>query len=402
MIACGLDVLLADRGSLRGRRYGLLSHQASVSTGLELAHLALARGGCPPTLLFAPEHGFYGVEQDMVAAREQHDPWTGRPIQSLYGDNAGTLRPDASCFEGLDLLVIDLQDVGSRYYTFAATAVWAAEVAIECGCEVWLLDRPNPLGGVVVEGNLPESGFESFVSAFCIPVRHGLTLGELMRLESRRLGWPPEALQVFEMSGWRREALWPELGRAWIAPSPNMPDYPTALVYPGGCFVEGTELSEGRGTTRPFLLLGDPSLSGPELSAALGETDLEGVTFVPVFFRPQFQKHRGEVCGGVEVVVTDAARFSPTRFGVRFLQVAKALMGDQFQWREQAYEFVTEIPAIDLLAGTARLRLALADEDAGAEALDEWLEEWPKDEAGFREECADLLLYPQGSSEGGR
>ncbi len=405
MIAFGLDVLLADRGSLEGRRYGLLSHQASVSARHELAHLALARGGFPPTLLFAPEHGFYGVEQDMVAAREQFDPWTGTPIQSLYGDDAQTLRPRAACFEGLDLLVIDLQDVGSRYYTYAATAVWAAEVAIECGCEVWLLDRPNPLGGVEVEGNLPEPGFESFVSAFCTPVRHGLTLGELLRLEGRRRGWAPEALMTFEMSGWRREAQWPELGRNWIAPSPNMPDHRTALVYPGGCLIEGTELSEGRGTTRPFLLLGDPSLAPLELCAALRATDLEGVEFIPSLFRPQFQKHAGEICGGVEVVVTDPVRFAPTRFGVRFLEVATSLMGSEFRWRAEAYEFVSEIPAIDLLAGTARLRQALTPPDDSEEPrleLDDWLAEWPRDEQRFREESAEIWLYPPSPSSRGR
>src|SRR4029079_10609578 len=172
------------------RRYGLLAHGASVTAEARPIHRALAAAGFPPAALFGPEHGFYAVEQDMVAAAGGRDPWTGAPLHSLYGDSAASLRPSPGAFAGLDLLVVDLQDVGSRYYTYAATAVWAAEAALAAGCEVWVLDRPNPLGGELVEGNLPEPGFESFVVAFRMPVRHGLTLCELVRLEAERRRWP--------------------------------------------------------------------------------------------------------------------------------------------------------------------------------------------------------------------
>ena len=262
MILTGLDRLLADEKALAGRRYGLLVHGASVSAGLVPAHLALTAAAESPALLFGPEHGLYGIEQDMVSSADQLDPWTGLQVASLYGDTESSLRADRSHFRDLDLLVIDLQDVGARYYTYAATAVWAAEVALREGCEVWVLDRPNPIGGLVVEGNLRQAGFESFVGAFELPVRHGLTLGELISLEAARRSWP-DGLRVWTMHGWLRTMLWSETDRLWMAPSPNIPTLQTALVYPGLCLLEGTELSEGRGTTRPFELVGAPGVDAP-------------------------------------------------------------------------------------------------------------------------------------------
>jgi uncharacterized protein YbbC (DUF1343 family) len=412
MIETGLDRLLADPARLRGRSYGLLAHGAAVAhgsvdprsgsdalgalvaPGCIPAHLALARGGLAPARLFGPEHGYYGVEQDMVAAADARDPWTGVPIVSLYGAGEPTLRPRAEAFSGLDLLVIDLQDVGARYYTYAATAVWAAEAALAAGCEVWLLDRPNPLGGLAIEGNWPEQGSESFVGAFRLPVRHGLTLGELLRLEARRRGLPP-GIEVWAMSGWRRDMLWPDTGLPWIAPSPNMPAFATALIYPGGCLIEATRLSEGRGTTRPFQLVGAPGIDPPALADALTGRRLPGVAFLPTFFRPQFQKHAGEVCGGVELVVTDAASFRPYRAGVEVLAALACLA--PLSWRAAPYEFVADRPAIDLLTGGARCRLALERGAGAGAALEEWVASWAADEESFRRERAGVLLYPEES-----
>ena len=297
MIAAGLDLLLGDVGQLGGRRYGLLAHGASVTADCVPAHLALAAAAAPPARLFGPEHGYYGVEQDMIPSASQRDPWTGIDIVSLYGDDERSLLPRREAFAGLDLLLIDLQDIGTRYYTYAATAVWAAEAARAAGCEVWILDRPNPLGGEVIErrygelieGNLPRPGFASFVGAFRLPVRHGLTLGEIVRLEARRRQWGREP-KVIEVMGWRRGDLWPATGRPWIAPSPNMPTYETALVYPGLCLLEATEVSEGRGTTRPFLLFGAPGLRPTALAEALAPLAEMGVAALPTYFRPQFQK----------------------------------------------------------------------------------------------------------------
>lgn len=389
LAATGLDRLLAAPERLAGRRYGLLAHHASVTADLRPAHVALAASaGGPPALLFGPEHGYYGVEQDMVASEDQPDPWTGVPIRSLYGHAEHTLRPAPEAFAGLDLLLVDLQDVGSRYYTYAATATWAAEVALAAGCEVWVLDRPNPLGGEVVEGNLRRPGFESFVGAFAHPVRHGLTLGEIVAGELARKGLG-DGLTVVRMEGWRRDMLWRETGRPWIAPSPNMPTFMTAVVYPGMCLLEATRLSEGRGTTRPFQIFGSPRLRPVELAQRLAERRLAGISFLPMYFRPQFQKHRGEVCGGVEVVVGDPFALRSYRAGVEVLAGICELLGVDDLWRTEPYEFVTDRPAIDLLAGDDDLRLALE----GGGDWREWVASWEADEAAFREERRPWLLY---------
>lgn len=429
----GLDRLLASPDALRQlarRAYGLLAHGAAVTADLRPIHRALAASEAgPPRALFGPEHGFYGVEQDMVAAAGGTDPWTGAPIVSLYGDAATTLRPRPDAFAGLDLLIVDLQDVGSRYYTYAATAVWAAEAALAAGCEVWLLDRPNPLGGEAVEGNLPAAGYESFVGAFRLPVRHGLTLGELMRLEARRRGWPAIPL-VWAVAGWERSMLWAETGWAWIAPSPNMPTPATALVYPGACLIEATELSEGRGTTRPFHLLGAPGLDPAALADCLNGRRLPGATFLPAYFRPQFQKHRGAVCGGVEWVTTDATAMRPYRTGIELLRAVAEVAPHLLVWRREAYEFVVDRPAIDLLCGGPWCRRGLAGAgpggagdagarggagDAGARGgadgvganganaaeLDTWMASWAADEAAFRDERRAVLVYPEHAGGAG-
>jgi uncharacterized protein YbbC (DUF1343 family) len=393
-VETGLDRLLADPSALRRlsrRAYGLLAHGAAVTAGMRPIHRALAASAAgAPRALFGPEHGFYGVEQDMVAAADGTDPWTAAPIVSLYGDGESTLRPQPRAFDGLDLLIVDLQDIGSRYYTYAATAVWAAEAALDAGCEIWVLDRPNPLGGEVIEGNLPAPGYESFVGAFRLPVRHGLTLGELMRLEGRRRGWRREP-EVWAVAGWERAMLWPATGRPWIAPSPNMPSPATALIYPGACLVEATELSEGRGTTRPFHLTGAPGVDPTALADRLNGRGLPGVAFVPTYFRPQYQKHRGAVCGGVEWVVTGAAGLSAYRTGVELLRAVAETAPGVFAWRREAYEFVADRAAIDLLCGGPWCRAGLA----GEADLDAWIAGWPADEAAFRAERRPILLYPE-------
>jgi uncharacterized protein YbbC (DUF1343 family) len=390
MIATGLDRLLASASRLAGRRYGLLAHGASVTRDLVPAHLALAAAGVPPQRLFAPEHGFHGIEQDMVPAADATEPWSGLPVVSLYGADADSLRPRAEAFDGLELLVIDLQDVGARYYTYAATAIWTAEAALGAGLEVWILDRPNPLGGEAVEGNLPESGFESFVGAFRLPVRHGLTLGEIAGLEAKRRRWH-RGVSVVAVEGWKRSMTWPETGRPWIAPSPNMPDFATAVLYPGTCLVEGTEVSEGRGTTRPFRLVGAPGIDPLELARRLSSATFSGVRAVPTYFRPWLQKHRGEVCGGVELALVDPGRVHALRVGVEVLAALRATAPKAAAWREAPYEFVSDRPAIDLLAGTDRLRRALE----GDGDLEEWVASWGADESAFRQERREILLYPE-------
>jgi uncharacterized protein YbbC (DUF1343 family) len=391
-VQTGLDRLLADPSRLAERAYGILAHGASITRDGRPIHLALAASAAGPArALFGPEHGYYGIEQDMIPAEGGRDPWTGAPILSLYGDSEQTLRPSPSAFAGLDLLLIDLQDVGSRYYTYAATGIWAAEAAMAAGCEVWVLDRPNPLGGEVIEGNLLGAGYESFVGAFRLPVRHGLTLGELFRLEARRRNWIGHNayFTVWYMDGWTRGMTWEETGLPWIAPSPNMPTATTALVYPGGCLVEATELSEGRGTTRPFQLTGAPFVDPKRLAEELNGRKLPGATFVPTYYRPQFQKHRGAVCAGVELLVTDPRVFQSYRTGAELLDAVHRLWPDDFAWREAPYEFVADRPAIDLLTGGPEYRQAVES----GEGLADWIGGWKKDEREFREERREILLY---------
>lgn len=389
MMRTGLDRLLSQVEVLAGRRYGLLAHAAAVSRDLTPIHLALARAGHPPAVLFGPEHGFHGVEQDMVAAGGGRDPWTGAGIVSLYGADPDSLRPSPSAFVGLDLVLVDVQDVGSRYYTYAATAAWLCEAALEAGCEVWVLDRPNPLGGAIVEGNLLRPGCESFVGAFPIPVRHGLTLAELLRLEARRRGRDDSGVRYWRLDGWRRQQDWAAIGRPWIAPSPNMPSPQTAHIYPGLCLIEATTLSEGRGTTRPFHLIGAPDLDPVAAADRFNGLDMAGVRFVPTRFRPQFQKHAGEICGGVEIVVTDGHALRAFACGVRLLEELNDLLPGGIEWRRAPYEFVDDRPAIDLLAGDSRFRECL---EAGASSAT-WRASWAEDEAAFQDRCGAILLY---------
>ena len=385
----GCDRLLQEPETLAGRRYGLLAHSASITSDCRPLHLALtgSKAGAP-NALFGPEHGYYAVEQDMVASRDEGDPVTGAPVVSLYGDSEDSLRPSPSAFEGLEVLLIDLQDVGSRYYTYAATAVWAAEVALEAGVEVWVLDRPNPLGGDMVEGDLPRPGYESFIGAFPNPVRHGLTLGELVRLEARRRDWG-KGWKIWEMGGWQRGMSWADTGLHWIAPSPNIPSLATTQVYPGGCLVEATVLSEGRGTTRPFQLVGAPGLDALKLVRALERRHLPGVRFLPAYFRPQFQKHADQVCAGVEIVLTDPESFPAYRCGIELLAAIHECFPDLFGWRREPYEFVSDRPAIDLLTGGPEFRQAIESGDSPAA----WIESWRADEQEFRREREDVLLY---------
>lgn len=394
MIRTGLERLLEQAPQLAGRRYGLLAHGASITGRGVPAHLALAASPAgPPAALFGPEHGYYGIEQDMIAAESGRDPWTDAPIVSLYGDSEASLRPSPAAFAGLDLLLVDLQDVGARYYTYAATAVWAAEAAMTAGCEVWVLDRPNPLGGTEIEGNLLQPGFESFIGAFRLPVRHGLTLGELFRLEARRRHWNGALanFSVWYLEGWYRAMTWEETGLPWIAPSPNIPTPLTTMVYPGGCLVEATELSEGRGTTRPFQLTGAPFIEPKRLADEMNGRGLPGVVFVPTWFRPQFQKHKGAACGGVELLVTDRRAFRSYRTGVELLAAVRRLWPAEFAWRKAPYEFVADRPAIDLLTGGAECRRAL---ESGA-GLADWLASWETDEQDFRKESREIFLYPE-------
>ncbi|MDY0111107.1 MAG: DUF1343 domain-containing protein [Candidatus Krumholzibacteria bacterium] len=383
----GLDILLSDQAArLSGRRVGLLAHPASVDRRLRhavpLLHAAL---GGDLRALFGPQHGLRGETQDnMVEWRGYIDPLTGLPVHSLYGEHR---KPTPAMLADLDVLVVDLQDVGARYYTFVWTLLLCLEACAEAGKEVVVLDRPNPLGGAV-EGNVLDPAWRSFVGLAPIPMRHGLTIGELA-LWLRAHGALDVDLTVVPMRGWRRDACFDATGLPWVMPSPNLPTLESTVVYPGACLLEGTELSEGRGTTRPFEILGAPWLEPDALVRDLEPLTLPGVVLRPLHFQPTFQKHAGRLCGGVQVHVTDRAVFQSVLTYLAILTAARRLWPDRFAWKQPPYEYeVAKLP-IDILAGGPRLREAV---DGGADPR-EVAAGWRREAAAFRAAASGGMLY---------
>ena len=386
-VRTGLD-RVADGDSkatrlIAGRKVGLLAHAASVDRALRPAASVLEAAGAQIGALFGPEHGFAGAAQDMVGVGSQD--WADVPVYSLYGDDSADLSPHPDWLRDLDAIVIDLQDVGARYYTYVWTAALTMKAAAAVGTEVVVLDRPNPLGGVRVEGAPQRDGYLSFVGLYPVAVRHGLTIAELMQWVCDRERIDRDVLHVVPMDGWRRAMTFDETGLPWVMPSPNMPTLDTAVVYPGGCLVEGTKLSEGRGTTRPFELWGGPSL---DVSALL-ELDLHGVTLRPVEFVPTFQKHAGVACAGVQVHVIDPWVFRPYEAYLRMLAAVIPDFAPDARWRTEEYEFVSDRPAIDLLTGGPEYRAAI---DEGA-SLDDVLAQEARGAAEFDGERRSAWLY---------
>jgi uncharacterized protein YbbC (DUF1343 family) len=384
----GLEVLLARPGIVRGLRLGLVANPASITGDLHHASRALAGArGARLVALFGPEHGFTSHAQDLVEVGDSRAGAEGLPVYSLYGE---TRVPSPRMLEGLDAVVVDLQDVGSRYYTYAWTMLHVLEACARKGegRRVLVLDRPNPLGGAVVAGNVAEPGYESFVGAHPLAVRHGMTMGELalMLREERALDVD---LEVVRMRGWQRGMHFEETGLPWVLPSPNIPTVDTAFVYPGGCLVEGTNLSEGRGTTRPFELVGAPWLDGDALARALEGEHLAGAGFRPVAFTPTFQKHAGELCRGVQVHVRDRRRFDAFLTYLFLIHHARRQDPSRFAWREPPYEYELVKPPIDILAGTDRIRRSL---EAGR-SPGRLVRGWAKPLQAFRRRRQRFLLY---------
>jgi uncharacterized protein YbbC (DUF1343 family) len=371
---------------LRGRTVGLLCHQASVTRGLR--HAARAIGsvrGVKLGRLFAPEHGLTGAAQDHASIGAERDPLTGLPVVSLYGKR---LAPDPRALEGLDALVVDLQDVGARYYTFIWTMALAVRAAAGAGLPVIVLDRPNPLGGETLEGNMPDPTFASFVGLYPLATRHGMTIGELAGYLNDTHGFGCD-LTVVPMLGWKRVMRWEDTGLPWVAPSPNMPTPDTARVYPGGCLVEGTNLSEGRGTTRPFEWIGAPFLDGARLERALTRRRLPGARFRAIGFEPAFHKWKGQRCGGVQVHVTDPARFKPVATYIALLAEARRQAPRRFRWRKPPYEFERRKLPIDLLGGGPAIRRTIE----GGATLARIEASWRRDLTRFARARRPFLLY---------
>jgi len=376
-------------GLVRGARLGVLAHAASVD-GHARHLLEWLREDDTYRLerLFAPEHGLWGHEQDMEPVARSRDPFSGLPVHSLYGADRASLRPAAADLDGLDAVVVDLQDVGSRYYTFVYTLSFMMEAAGQAGLPVVVLDRPNPIGGVTLEGPVLDPALASFVGGSALPVRHGMTIGELALWFRDRDGRTCD-LRVVPLDGWRRSMQFEDTGLPWVPPSPNMPAPQTARVYPGGCLVEGTNLSEGRGTTLPFELVGAPWLDGHALAAALRAERLDGLAVRAASFRPMFQKHGGRPCGGVQLIVDDRERFRPFAAYLALLSVARGQAPAEFAWRTETYEFETARPAIDYLLGQPGLREML---ERGA-PLAEMERTWVDGLRAFAEARRPFLLY---------
>jgi len=396
----GLDRLVASRAlrkGLRGKRVALLGHPASVTR--ELTHALDALAALPDvelTAAFGPQHGLRGDKQDnMIESPDFTDPEHGIPVFSLYGT---VRRPTAAMMSTFDVLLVDLQDVGCRIYTFITTLRYVLEEAARHGKSVWVLDRPNPVGRPI-EGLTLRKGWESFVGAGALPMRHGLTMGELARWFVATLGLEVDC-RVVEMQGWKPEAApgygWPR-ERAWINPSPNVPMLESARCYPGTVMVEGTTLSEGRGTTRPFELVGAPDIDPAALIATMQALEpkwLRGCELRTCFFEPTFQKHAGKLCAGVQIHVDEEfyshAAFRPWRLQALAFKALRTLEPKYPLWREFAYEYEHERLAIDLLNGSDLLRRWVDDRRSTPRDLDALA---IADERAWRQERRKFLLY---------
>ena len=372
---------------LDGHRVGLVANPASISQDLgHVTDLVASLPGVTLAALFGPQHGFQSdVQDNMVETDHARHPTLGVPIYSLYGERR---EPDDAMLAGLDLLVIDLQDVGTRVYTYIHTMTNCLRACARHGVRVIVCDRPNPVGGLAVEGGLLEPGFESFVGLFPIPLRHGLTIGEMARLcnDSFNLG---ASLEVLPLQGWRREMYHDDTGLPWVLPSPNLPTLDSAIVYPGQVLLEGTNLSEGRGTTRPFELAGAPWLDAQAVARAMNGYQLPGVHARPAEFQPTFQKHAGEPCGGCQLHVTDRSSFQPVLTTVALLQTCRRLAPERFAWRRPPYEYELVTPPIDMLSGSDALRRQLEDDIPFAAIADSWT----ADLQAFRARRERFLLY---------
>ncbi len=388
----GIEILFSEkRKHLEGRRIGLIVNPTSVNARLEFTvDLWAADPALRLVRLFGPEHGVRGDLQDMVAVEDQVDARTGLPVVSLYGEDETSLKPAPEHLEDLDVLVFDIQDIGTRYYTFVYTLAHCMEAAGEADIPLIVCDRPNPITGTRVEGNLLDPAFSSFVGRYPLPIRHGMTVGELARYFQAHCGVACD-LVVIEMEGWRRTMWYDETGLPWVQPSPNMPTLETALLYPGMCLVEGTNVSEGRGTTRPFHLVGAPWVDPHALAHALNAEDLPGVRWRPAWFTPMFHKHAGTRCAGVETHVMDRDVFKPVLAGLALLKHLRRLHPDTFRWRTDPYEFVSDRLAIDLLGGGPGIRQGVELDIP----LEDFEATWAPDLEPFLEHRSGCLLYAE-------
>ena len=390
-VKIGLDVLIEKEFTpLRGKKIALLCNQASIDSQLqhvlEIMYPSHQNNFFQIEAVFGPQHGLWGHTQDnMIEWEGGTDRRTGLKIFSLYGKMR---RPQSYQLQNIDLFVIDLQDVGARYYTFIWTMALCMEACQELKIPMLVLDRPNPIGGKHIEGTLLQPEFKSFVGLYPLTQRHGMTIGEIALYLNNEY-FPKLTLQVEKVIGWRREMHFPETGLIWVMPSPNMPCYDTALVYPGMCLLEGTNLSEGRGTTRPFEIFGAPWLDGWELCSYLNRLNLPGVYIRPIQFQPTFQKYAGQICEGGFIHVTDRIAYKPVLTALAILSEVIKRYPQKFQWKKPPYEYEYDKLPFDILAGNDWLRKLLVEEKDLSE-IEKWLLD---DVEKFKETHEKYLLY---------
>ncbi len=388
MVTTGLERFCGSApGWVSDRRLGLLCNSASVNRRFRHASRCIEEA-LPGRLraLFSPQHGFFAERQDnMVESDHAIDPVLKIPIYSLYGE---TRVPTEEMMDGIDVLLVDLQDAGTRVYTFASTVTYCLQAAKRFGKKVLILDRPNPINGVSLEGNCMVGECFSFVGLHPIPMRHGLTLGELMLLANRAYGIGCE-LSVVPMEGWHREMYFSDTGLPWVAPSPNLPTPASAMVYPGQVLWEGTNISEGRGTTQPFEMFGAPFVEPAAVCSRLEGPGTGGVVLRPLSFEPTSNKWSGKCCRGFQIHITDPARYAPYMLSLKLLQILFLLYPDQFQWKQPPYEYEYKRLPIDLILGDRRLRERIESGDP----IDEVADSWQKELAEFSGLCSDYYLY---------
>jgi uncharacterized protein YbbC (DUF1343 family) len=386
LVTLGSERLLASR-SLDSKRVGIVCNPASIDH--QFTHIADALASHPRARLaaiFGPQHGFRSdVQENMIETGHGRDDLRRVPVYSLYSD---TREPTAEMLEGLDVLVIDLQDVGTRIYTYIYTMAHCLTAAKRHGVKVLVCDRPNPIGGAQVEGPMLAAGFESFVGLYPIPMRHGMTIGELARLFNEHIGIGSD-LEVVPMKGWRREMYYDAARVPWVMPSPNIPTLDSAITYPGTVLFEGTNVSEGRGTTRPFELIGAPWVAAERFADGLNLRMLPGTFFRPVVFEPTFHKHAKRTCGGCQIHVVDRKVFPPVLAGVLLTEAFRAAAPDQFAWRQPPYEYEHEKLPFDILAGSSELREQI---EAGVPA-ETIARSWEPGIVAFERVRSQFLLY---------
>jgi beta-N-acetylhexosaminidase len=387
-VKLGLEKILDEKiDILENLRVGLICNQASVNHQFEhAADLFFENPNINLTTLFGPQHGIRGEVQDnMVETSHTIDKQTNLPIYSLYSE---TRKPTEEMLENVDAIVFDLQDVGCRVYTFIYTMANAMKACAKHGKKFIVCDRPNPINGVDIEGNLLEIGHESFVGMYPIPMRHGLTVSELALLFNKEFNINCE-LEVVTMENWERSDFCDETDAPWVLPSPNIPTVDTAIVFPATVYLEGTQVSEGRGTTKPFEILGAPYIDAKQLTESLNELQLPGVIFRQTNFLPTFQKHQKIVCGGTFLHISDRKTFKPVITGLAIIQNLIELFPNDFKWKTPPYEYEYDRNPFDVIAGTVKIREMLEN----GSGLEEIENSWREDLESFDILRKNYLIY---------